>query len=76
MDPERPGLRRMRDDAKEACRAFDIVLVESPIRLSRNMVEVMAIKRELAKLGIQLYCADEGCTVSAALFSDHDGEGY
>jgi DNA invertase Pin-like site-specific DNA recombinase len=75
LDPERPGLRRLLDDAKAECRTFDIVFVESLSRLSRQVHEIVEIARELAKRGIQLYCAEQGCIITAAAFSGFAGKG-
>lgn len=74
LDPERPGLRRLLDDANAEHRAFDIVLAESPCRLSRNFAQLAQVARELARLGIQLCWADEDRIVSAASFSAREGD--
>jgi DNA invertase Pin-like site-specific DNA recombinase len=74
LDAERPGLRRLLDDANAKHRALDIVLVESPCRLSRNLAEIAKIARELARLGIRLCWADEDRIVSAAPFSAREGD--
>ncbi len=48
----RPGLDRLRDDAKKSL--FDTVLVHSPDRLSRNFIHLSLLKEELTKAGIKI----------------------
>jgi site-specific DNA recombinase len=49
---ERPGLDRLRDDAKN--KLFDAVLVHSPDRLSRNFIYSGLVREELKKCNIAI----------------------
>lgn len=61
QDAGRPNLGRLLDDVRHDGRSFDIVLVESPSRLSRQAAEMIEIALRLTLAGVQLYRADLDC---------------
>jgi len=49
---DRPALDRLRDDVKK--KLFEVVLVYSPDRLSRDFINLGIVKRELKKYGVSI----------------------
>jgi DNA invertase Pin-like site-specific DNA recombinase len=66
LEINRPGLSRLLQEANKAHPPFDIVMIESPSRLTRDLGDLGIIGLQLTMRGIQLYRADLGifCHVS------------
>jgi site-specific DNA recombinase len=61
---ERPGLLRLLDDAKQG--KFDVVLVDTLIRLSRDPEELAVIYKTLTDCGVEIIAADDEGPVTPA----------